>query len=153
MLDVICEKLGFVAQGVNWSHITLLSWGYDCTFSRALLVIFVIFWLAFFSTSSVGNMKHVAVRLKYNPEVGPICLIPGPNSIKFSTADQMGFSLLTNLTKSRGSILLRKIGWNYPSGALCLISVFYKIGLMKLVIDSSSKNCENTDWLYIIEYS
>ena len=55
------------------------------------------------------------------PEMGPICLVPGPNiTTKFRRADQMDFILLANPNVFGGSNLLRKIGWNYPSGALCL---------------------------------
>ena len=53
--------------------------------------------------------------------LGPIFLVSGPNSAKFRGADQMEFSPLADLTMFGGSNLLKKIGWNYPSGALCLL--------------------------------
>ena len=56
------------------------------------------------------------------PKMGPICLIPGPNSTKFSRADRMDFIPLANPNMSEGSSLLRKMEWNYPSRALCLIA-------------------------------
>ena len=50
----------------------------------------------------------------------PICLVPGPNSTKFTRADRMDFSPLANPNIFKGSNFLRKMGWNYLSGALCL---------------------------------
>ena len=58
--------------------------------------------------------------VEIHPEMGPICLVPGPNSTKFRRADWMDFSSLANPNIFGGSNLLRKMEWNYPSGALCL---------------------------------
>ena len=57
-----------------------------------------------------------------HPEMGPTCLVPGPNSTKFRKADWMDFIPLANRNMFRGSNLLRKMRWNYPSGAPCLLS-------------------------------
>ena len=51
------------------------------------------------------------------PEMDPIYLVLGPNSTKFRTADRMDFILLANSNMFGGSNLLRKMRWNYPSGA------------------------------------
>ena len=44
------------------------------------------------------------------PEMGPICLVPGPNSTKFRRADRMDFIPLANPNMFGGSNLLRKMG-------------------------------------------
>ena len=54
------------------------------------------------------------------PEMSLICLVPGAISTKPSRANQMDFIPLTNSNMFGGSNLSKKIGWNYPSGALCL---------------------------------
>ena len=54
------------------------------------------------------------------PEIRLIYLVLWPNSTKFRRADRMDFIPLANPNMFGGSNLLRKMGWNYPSGALCL---------------------------------
>ena len=54
------------------------------------------------------------------PEMDPICLIPGLNFTQFRITDQMDFSPLANPNIFGALNFLRKTGWNYPSGALCL---------------------------------
>ena len=56
--------------------------------------------------------------VEIRPEMGPIYLVPGPNSFKFRKAGRIDFIPLANPNMFRGSNLLRKMGWNYPSGAL-----------------------------------
>ena len=65
------------------------------------------------------------------PEMGPICLVPGPNSTKFRRADRMDFSPLANPNIFWGSNLLRKMRWNYPSGDLCLLFINQFVSLIK----------------------
>ena len=56
------------------------------------------------------------------PEMGLIYLVLGPNSTKFRRADRMDFIPLANPNMFGGPKLLRKMGWNYPSGALSITS-------------------------------
>ena len=59
-------------------------------------------------------------------EMGPICLVPGPNSTKFRRAYRMGFSPLANRNMFGGSSTLRKMGWNYPFTQLQItISIYF----------------------------
>ena len=58
------------------------------------------------------------------PEMSPICLVPGPSATKCRKADRMDFSHFENRTMFGGQNILRKMGWNYPSRALCLLFPF-----------------------------
>ena len=70
-----------------------------------LLKIFVQFH-KFLNSFVVGviscKCQAYGLWIEIYPEMGPIDLVPGPNSIKFRRADQMDFSALANLTYLEG---------------------------------------------------
>ena len=91
--------------------------GSDCPFSLKILVSFHNFLISFIIS---WKCEACSWWVEIYPEMGTIYLVLGPNSTKFRRADRMDFIPLANPNMFGGSNLLRKMGGNYPSGALCL---------------------------------
>ena len=114
-----------------WKILVCSSWGE----LRSHYPVFLGVWLPF-PPKNVGKFHNFLINLvvgiiswkceacswwvEIYPQMGPIYLVPGPNSTKFRRADRMDFIPLANPNMFGGSNLLRKMGWNYPSGALCV---------------------------------
>ena len=122
-LDIVRLHLWKIGICSSWGELRShypFSWGSDCPFPLKILVSFIIFLISFVVGIISWKCEACSSWLEIYPEMGPISLVPGPNSTKFRRANQMDFSLLRDPNILGGSNLLRKMGWNYASGALCL---------------------------------
>ena len=121
-LNIVRLYLWKIGVYSSWAELRShypFSWWSDCPFPLKN-VGFIFFLISFVVGIISWKCEACSWWVEIHSEMGPICLVPGPNSTKFRRPDRMDFSPLANPNISGGSNLLRKMEWNYPSGALCL---------------------------------
>ena len=83
-------------------------------------------------------MKHVTYGLKYTLKWALFAWSQGPILSNLGELAKWISVLLANLNMLGGSNPLRKMGWNYPSGALCLIEHRWStVSVLTLLLISS----------------